>query len=154
MAGKLAAAQGYGILLVTANVGSLFEDVSPPSPCPHLMVNQVSAGHDSCVCPRAASELLSRINPRVRARPLECFSVVMKKLKLQEPSFSSSRTTSGSGQLSGLGESCVTQILKPRSSFRCGLRDLHPRGCCGVQLAPREKVPPKHQGAPSCWRAL
>ncbi|KAF6737463.1 hypothetical protein FQA47_001055 [Oryzias melastigma] len=89
---------------------------------------------------RGSSELLSRINPRVRARPLECFSVVMKKLKLQEPSFSSSRTTSGSGQLSGLGESCVTQILKPRSSFRCGLRDLHPRGCCGVQLAPREKL--------------
>jgi len=28
MAGKLTAAQGTGILLVTANVGSLFEDVS------------------------------------------------------------------------------------------------------------------------------
>ncbi|KAI9525070.1 hypothetical protein NQZ68_012583 [Dissostichus eleginoides] len=31
MAGKLTAAQGTGILLVTANVGSLFED-SPPLP--------------------------------------------------------------------------------------------------------------------------
>lgn len=30
MAGKLTAAQGTGILLVTANVGSLFEDVSFP----------------------------------------------------------------------------------------------------------------------------
>lgn len=30
MAGKLTAAQGTGILLVTANVGSLFEDVSLP----------------------------------------------------------------------------------------------------------------------------
>lgn len=28
MAGKLTAAQGTGVLLVTANVGSLFEDVS------------------------------------------------------------------------------------------------------------------------------
>lgn len=75
MAGKLTAAQGTGILLVTANVGSLFEDVSSPlslinivcqrRPCAfvfthydHVFVSQlllgavlgnVSAGHDSCV---------------------------------------------------------------------------------------------------------
>lgn len=56
MAGKLAAAQGTGILLVTANVGSLFEDVSLSSRKQsvftlmlHWDLSGDSGGHDSGV---------------------------------------------------------------------------------------------------------